>query len=94
MVEEKLLSFFEHYTFGNGGAYADAIHYKYARIEIERLHNTTYTNQEFLKRNLCLQDIIFTENTNELKLYFHCSWDTEHGMDVIVDENFDCKIGE
>jgi hypothetical protein len=94
IAEENLLSFFEHYTFGNGGAYADAIHYKYAKIEIERLHNTTYTNQEFLKRNLCLQDIIITNNPNELKLYFKCSWDTEHGIDIILDENFECKAEE
>lgn len=90
-VEQKLLDFFENYTFGNGGAYADAQHYKWAKIEIERLHKTTYTNQEFLKRNLCLEDIIISENDDEIKLYFNCSWDTEHGIDVIVDKNFDCK---
>lgn len=90
-VEQNLVSFFEHYTFGNGGAYADAIHYEYAKIEIERLHNTTYTNKEFLKRNLCLEDIIITENPNELKLYFKCSWDTEHGIEIIIDKNFECK---
>ncbi|WP_298782122.1 hypothetical protein [uncultured Polaribacter sp.] len=91
IAEQKILSFFEHYTFGNGGAYADAIHYKYAKIEIERLHNTTYTNNEFLKRNLCLSDIILTENSNELKLYFECSWDTEHGIDIILNDKFECK---
>lgn len=93
-VEQKLLNFFEQYTFGNGGAYAGAIHYQWAKIEIERLHNTTYTNQEFLKRNLCLQDIIFTDTRDELKLYFKCSWDTEHGIDIIVDKNFECRIEE
>ena len=92
IAEQNLLSFFEYYTFGNGGAYADAQHYKWAKIEIERLHNTTYTNQEFLKRNLCLQDIIFTKNPEELKLYFKCSWDTEHGIDVIINEKMACKI--
>jgi hypothetical protein len=91
IVEQNLLSFFEHYTFGNGGAYADAIHYQWAKIEIERLHNTTFTNQEFLKRNLCLENIIFTENPNELNFYFKCSWDTEHGIDILIDENFECK---
>lgn len=90
-VEQKLLDFFEHYTFGNGGAYADAIHYQWAKTEIERLHTTTYTNQEFLKRNLCLQDIIITNTRNELKLYFECSWDTEHGIDIIVNEKFECR---
>lgn len=92
IAEQKILSFFEHYTFGNGGAYADAVHYQWAKIEIERLQNTTYTNQEFLKRNLCLEDIIITENTNELKLYFKCSWDTEHGIDIFIDEDFECKL--
>lgn len=91
IVEQKLLTFFEYYTFENGGAYADAVHYTYAKIEIERLHKTTYTNQEFLKRNLCLQDIIMTKNPDELKLYFKCSWDTEHGIDIIIDKNFGCK---
>lgn len=93
-VEQRLLSFFEQYTFGNGGAYADSIHYQWAKTEIERLHKTTYTNQEFLKQNLCLQDIIITDTRNELKLYFKCSWDTEHGIDIIVDENFKCRIEE
>lgn len=91
-VEQKLLSFFEQYTFGNSGAYADSIHYQWAKTEIERFHKTTYTNQEFLKQNLCLQDIIITDKRNELKFYFKCSWDTEHGIDIIVDENFKCRI--
>lgn len=86
-AEQNLLSFFEQYTFGNGGAYADAIHYQWAKIEIERLHHTTFTNQEFLKRNLCLKDIIFTENPNELKFYFKCSWDTEHGLAISLENN-------
>ncbi len=93
-VEQKLLDFFEHYTFGNGGAYANAIYYKWAKIEIERLHKTTYTNQEFLKRNLCLHDIIFTDVKDELKLYFKCSWDTEHGIDIVIDKNFACRAEE
>jgi len=93
-AEQKLLSFFEHYTFGNGGAYADTVHYQWAKIEIERLHKTTYSNQEFLKRNLCLEDIIITENADKLKLYFKCSWDTEHGIDIILDKNFECKAEE
>ena len=93
-VEQKLLSFFEHYTFGNGGAYANAIYYEYAKTEIERLHNTTYTNQEFLKQNLYLQDIIISKNTNELKLYFKCSWDTEHGIGIFLYENFEINIEE
>jgi len=91
IAEQKLLTFFEQYTFGNGGAYADAIHYQYAKIEIERLHGTTFSNQEFLKRNLCLTDIIITENPNELKLHFKCSWDYEHGIEIILDENLECK---
>ena len=86
-AEQNLLSFFEQYTFGNGGAYADAIHYQWAKIEIERLHHTTFTIKEFLKRNLCLTDIIFTENPNELKLYFKCSWDTEHGLAISLENN-------
>lgn len=90
-IESNLLSFFERYTFGNGGAYADAIHYKYAKIEIERLHNTNYTNQEFLKRNLCLTVIESIKSTNELKLRFHCSWDTEHGIDIILNDKYECK---
>ncbi len=94
LVEQSLLSFFEHYTFGNGGAYADGVHYLWAKTEIERLHNTTFTNQEFLKRNLCLQDIILNENTDEIKLYFKCSWDTEHGIDVIVNKKFECRTEE
>jgi len=93
-VEQKLLQFFEHYTFGNGGAYAGAIHYQWAKTEIERLHGTIFTNQEFLKKNLCLQDIIITDVKDELKLYFKCSWDTEHGIDVIVDKNFECRLEE
>ncbi|HIP33911.1 MAG TPA: hypothetical protein EYG89_04145 [Bacteroidia bacterium] len=90
IVEQNLLNFFELYTFGNGGAYADAIYYKYAKIEIERLHNTTYSNQEFLKRNLCLTEIETIKSTNELKLRFACSWDTEHGIEIIL--NAQCFI--
>lgn len=91
-VEQNLLSFFEHYTFGNGGAYAAAIHFEWAKIEIERLHNTTFTPQEFLKRNLCLININLTENHNQLGFYFKCGWDIEHGIEVIIDEKFECKI--
>ncbi|APQ16919.1 hypothetical protein [Maribacter hydrothermalis] len=94
VAEQKLLSFFEYYTFGNGGAYADAVHFKYAKLEIERLHNTSYTNKEFLKRNLCLQDIIITANIDELKLYFKCSWDTEHGIEIIINSKYECKAEE
>ena len=91
IAEQKLLSFFEHYTFGNGGANANATHYQWAKIEIERLHNTTYTNQEFLKRNLCLRYIFFTNNSKELRLHFYCSWDTEHGIEVIINNKFECR---
>lgn len=93
-VEEKLLSFFEHYTFGNGGAYADAIHYQWAKKEIEGLHETTYTNREFLKRNLCIQDITITDIKDELELHFSCSWDTEHGIGIIVNKKFECRTEE
>lgn len=93
-VEEKVLSFFEDYTFGNGGAYADAIHYQWVKIEIERFHNTTYTNQEFLKRNICLEEIILRENTDDIKLNFICSWDTEHGAEVILDKKLNCRINK
>ena len=91
IAEQNLLNFFELYTFGNGGAYADAIYYKYAKIEIERLHNTTYSNQEFLKRNLCLTEIETIKSTNELKLRFACSWDTEHGIEIILNAKYECK---
>ncbi len=90
-AEQNLLAFFEHYTFGNGGAYADAIHYKYAKIEIERLHNTSYTNSAFLKRNLCLSTLQFSKNNKELQLYFNCSWDTEHGVYVIINDKLACR---
>lgn len=92
VAEEKLLSFFERYTFGNGGAYADAIHYRYAKTEIERLQNTPYTNQEFLKRNLCLIDIVLSEHTDTIDFYFNCSWDTEHGIQVRMSGNEACKV--
>lgn len=89
-VEQVLLNFFENYTFGNGGAYADAIHFEYAKIEIERLHKTTFTNQEFLKRNLCLASINILENPDEISFQFHCSWDTEHGIEVVMNKDFEC----
>lgn len=94
VAEQKLLVFFEHYTFGNGGAYADAIHYQYAKIEIGRLHQTTFTNQEFLKRNLSLSYIRILEDDAGLELHFHCGWDAEHGISVVLDENFKCRIAE
>lgn len=92
IVEQNVLNFFELYTFGNGGAYAEAIHYKYAKIEVERLHNTKYSNQEFLKRNLCLTEIETIRSTSELKLRFACSWDTEHGIEIILNDKYECKI--
>ena len=91
IVELNVLQFFEKYTFGNGGAYAEAIHYKYAKIEIERLHNTNYTNQEFLKRNLCLNTIAICKKANEIRLHFACSWDTEHGIEIIINKNYTCS---
>lgn len=90
-IEQKLLDFLEHYTFGNGGAYAAAIHFEYAKIEIERLHNTKYTNQEFLKRNVCLSTITIVPEPLEIGFQFHCSWDTEHGIDIIVNKDFECR---
>jgi len=87
-VEQNLLSFFENYTFGGKGAYAAAIHYKYAKIELERLHKTKYTNKAFLKRNLCLLEIELLEKSTELKLHFACSWDMEHGINLILNGNF------
>lgn len=92
-AEEQLLAFFEKYTFG-GGAYADGIHYKWAKTEIERLHSTTYTNQEFLKRNLCLEEIIITNVLDELLLHFHCSWDEEHGIDIVINQKLECRVEE
>ena len=92
-AEQRLLAFFEHYTFGNGGAYADAIHYQYAKIEIERLHQTTYTNAAFLKRNLCLEELVL-EDKDRLALHFACSWDTEHGMVVFMDRAFNCSTDD
>lgn len=91
-LEKNLLTFFENYTFKNLGAYADGIHYKWAKIEIERLHNCTYTNQEFLKRNLCLERIELTAEKHNITLHFNCSWDTEHGIDILVKNGTKCSI--
>ncbi len=90
-AEQHLLDFFEHYTFGNGGAYASGIHFEWAKIEIERLHKTTYTKQEFLKRNLRLASIALMANTNSLELDFDCSWDTEHGIKIVLNEKLECS---
>lgn len=91
-VEQDILSLFERYTFGGNGAYASAIHYKYAKIEIERLHSTALTNQEFLKRNLYLNDIVILSKHDELKLHFKCGWDTEHGVEVVINKDMECRI--
>lgn len=89
IVEQKILSFFEHYTFDNGGAYAAGIHFEYAKIEIERLQKASYTKPEFLKRNLYLESIILPKNTFEIQLDFKCSWDTEHGITICLDRNLE-----
>ena len=57
-----------------------------------RGRNVTYTNQEFLKRNLCLNEIILLDNTDKLQLNYKCSWDTEHGIEINFDKNYECKI--
>ncbi|UII20299.1 hypothetical protein [Fulvivirga ligni] len=90
-VENNLLSFFERYTFGNGGAYAAGVRFEYAKVEIERLHNQSLSYHDFLKRNLCLQEINL-DDEDSLSMHFRCSWDAEHGVTVWVDEEFRCSI--
>lgn len=86
-VEHKLLTAILHYTFGDGGAYAEAKYYNYSKRTMELLHKIDFTNEEFIKRNLCLHTIEFGREVDELILHFNCSWDDEHGLLVTLKNN-------
>src|SRR5690606_5954331 len=86
-IENKLLDTIVRYTFGNGGAYADAKHYKYAKRTMELMHRVDFTNEEFMKRNLRINTIEFGSSDDELRLHFDCSWDGEHGLIINLKNN-------
>jgi hypothetical protein len=86
-IEKKLLSAIIQYTFGNGGAYAEAKYYNYAKRTMELLHKVNFTNEEFIKRNLRLHTVELGSNHNELILRFDCSWNEEHGLAVYLKNN-------
>ncbi|MFV0606966.1 MAG: DUF6985 domain-containing protein [Niabella sp.] len=86
-IEKKILDFIVDYTFGNNGAYAAAEHYEYAKKTMEILHKTTFTNEEFIKRNLRIDTIQFGDKNDELELHFDCSWDEEHGLKINLKDN-------
>ncbi|KZL20622.1 hypothetical protein PsAD2_01108 [Pseudovibrio axinellae] len=80
LIEERILDFFIHYTFGDGGAYAEGKHYRYAQTTIEDHYKTSFTQKEFVRRLLRLQTIILPSAIDGLKLEFMCAWDMEHGV--------------
>lgn len=86
-MEEEILAAIVKHTFGNGGAYASAEHYEYAKRTMEILHKVNFTNEEFIKRNLCINTIIIGEEDNELELHFDCSWNGEHPLVVLLVNN-------
>ncbi len=81
-TEERILIFAEQYTFGDGGAYAAGKHFRFAKKAAENLLNKTFTNKEFLTKNLCLRSIELTDDADKIIFDFHCSWDEEHGWQV------------
>lgn len=84
-IEKGILDLLQDYTFGGNWAYAAAKHFEWAKTEIERRHNTTYSYHEFLKRNLCLLYIDVIDNEKWIVDFdFTCSWDCEHGIKVRV----------
>jgi len=85
-IEKKILDAVVNYTFGNGGAYAASEYYDYAKRTMEILHQTKFTNEEFIKRNLCINTICIGQE-DELELLFDCSWDEEHGLRIYVKNN-------
>ncbi|MBQ4912837.1 hypothetical protein J8L85_00210 [Maribacter sp. MMG018] len=86
-IEKKLLTAIVNYTFGNGGAYASAKHYEYAKRTMEILHKTEFSNEEFIKKNLCIDTISFGDKNDELELLFNCSWNEEHGLKINLKNN-------
>ncbi len=86
-IENNLLTAIVHYTFGNGGAYAEAKHYEYAKRTMELLQKVKFTNDEFIKRNLRIDSIQYENDDEELKLHFKCSWDEEHGLIICLKNN-------
>ena len=86
-IEKMLLDAIVHYTFGNGGAYASAKYYVYAKKTMEILHETKFSNEEFIKRNLRIKTIEFGEEDDEIALIFDCSWDEEHGLIIRLKNN-------
>ena len=91
IFENKILTAFVDYTFNNGGAYAAGKFYNYAKKTMEKLHQVKMTNEEFMKRNLCINSITL-KNSNEIEIDFHCSWDMEHGVTVKITDNKSIKI--
>lgn len=85
-VEKKILAYIVHSTFGSGGAYAAAKRYEYAKRTMEILHKVNFTNEEFIKRNLCINTICIGQE-DELELVFDCSWDEEHGLKILLKNN-------
>lgn len=90
--EQKMLHFLVNYTFGNKGAYAEGQYYDYAKKTIANRHQTNYTNETFLKHNLCLDSIELMEEKEGLILHFDCSWDEEHGLDILLRDGEVLKI--
>ncbi len=86
-IEKKVLDAVVDYTFGNNGAYAAAKHFEYAKRTMEILHQTTFSNEEFIKRNLCINTICVGQEDDELELLFDCSWNEEHGLTVYLKNN-------
>lgn len=86
-IEKKLLHIIVNYTFGNDGGYGIPEHYEYAKKTMENLHKSKMTNNEFIKRNLCIDMIQLVNNKNELILHFHCGWDEEHGLMIKLKNN-------
>ncbi len=78
--EERILNFFVHHTFGDGGAYAEGKHFRYAQTTIEDYYKTSFTQKEFMLRLLRLETIILPSAEDGLKLEFMCAWDMEHGV--------------
>ncbi|UZR98095.1 DUF6985 domain-containing protein [Chondrinema litorale] len=86
-IEQEILSTLVNYTFGNGGAYAEGKHYAYAKKTIELFHNTTFTDEEFIKRNLRIDTIVIPAEKDEVHIDFRCGWDGEHGIIVKIKNN-------
>ncbi|WP_299942522.1 hypothetical protein [uncultured Microbulbifer sp.] len=83
--EEKLLDFFIHYTFGDGGSHAEGKHYNYALQTAELLEKKSFTQRTFMTRLLCLESIVIPTRQHGPIFEFRCAWDEEHGEYVEIE---------